>query len=97
MQKVLIYVFALGVVSYLGWQVYILQSERMELREEFVEVDQEFNRLQEDNVNLQEELDYLSDPYNLEKELRSRFNYKLPNEELIIIVPEEEDATSTSE
>lgn len=43
--------------------------------------------LKTDSENLKSDLDYLKIPENLEKELRSRFNYKNPGEKLIIIVP----------
>ena len=46
-------------------------------------------KLQE--ADLQEEMKYLGNPANLEKELRAQFNYKKPGETMIIIVP-----TSTS-
>ena len=96
MQRILIYTFSLVLIGYLGYQAYILQSERMELASEYVEIDQQFSELEEDNVSLKSEIEYLSDPYNLEKELRARFNYKLPYESLIIVVPgEEKEATST--
>jgi len=96
-KRILIYGFSLALISYLGYQVYSLQGERMELEEEYTQIEGEFNKLNEDNAKLKGELEYLAEPYNLEKELRSRFNYKLPNENLIIVVPEEDDATSTSE
>jgi cell division protein FtsB len=95
MQRVLIYIFSLAFVGYLGYQAFILQSERMELKGEYVEIDQQLRDLEEDNIELKSEIEYLSDPYNLEKELRSRLNYKLPYESLIIVVPKKEDTTST--
>jgi cell division protein FtsB len=48
---------------------------------------------QAQEASLQEETQYLSNPANLEKELRARFNYKKPGETMVIIVP---DATSTT-
>lgn len=95
MQKFLIYGLTTVVVSYLGYQTYLLQSERFEYKEEFGEIEAQYNALREDNERLQEEIEYFSDPYNLEKELRERFNYKLPFEKLIIVVPEENQATGT--
>ena len=37
--------------------------------------------------NLQEENQYPSNPANLEKELRARYNYKKPGETMVIIIP----------
>ena len=52
------------------------------------------NSLKEDSQNLKSDLEYLEIPDNLEKELRSRFNYKNPGEKLIIVVPAS-NSTST--
>jgi len=49
--------------------------------------------LRADNTRLQGDVEYLSDPHNLEKELRARFNYRSPNEKLIIVVPQEGEET----
>lgn len=97
MQKILIYAVSLAIVLYLGVQVYTLQSERAELRAEYNEVSEEYNELQDDSVRLQSEIEYISESHNLEKELRARFNYKFPYEKLIIVVPDEEEATSTQD
>lgn len=50
--------------------------------------------LADDSRNLKSDLEYLKIPENLEKELRSRFNYKKPGEKLIIIVPSKQATTT---
>ena len=40
-----------------------------------------------DNDKLEEDIEYFKDPRNLEKEARARFNYRAPNEKMIMIVP----------
>jgi len=40
---------------------------------------------------LDEKIEYFSEPRNLEKELRARFNYRLPFEKLIIVIPENDE------
>ncbi len=90
MQKIITYAASLLVITYLGYQVYVLQSERFGIKGEFEEIQTQYNELQTDNKRLQGDIEYLSDPHNLEKELRARFNYRSPNEKLIIVVPEEE-------
>lgn len=47
-----------------------------------------------DSRNLKSDLNYLQIPENLEKELRSRFNYKNPGEKLIIVVPPNQATTT---
>ncbi len=98
MQKQITYILSLLIVGYLGWQAYVLQDERFELKGEFDQLQSQQRALEADNARLQAEIEYLSDPHNLEKELRGRFNYRSPNETLIIVVPDEgEGATSTDE
>ncbi|NCO15467.1 hypothetical protein GW816_00990 [Candidatus Wolfebacteria bacterium] len=43
--------------------------------------------LLKENADLQSDIEYFSHPENLEKELKSRFNYKKPGEKMMIIVP----------
>ena len=97
MQKVVTYAISLIIIVYLGVQTYNIQKQRIELGNEFGEVRAEEQELIQDQERLGEQVEYFSDPHNLEKELRARFNYRLPNEKLIIVVPEKEDATSTDE
>lgn len=57
------------------------------------------NRLQEAETqeqNLSAEVNYLTDPANLEKELRARFNYTKPGETMIVIVASSTATSSTS-
>ncbi|MDE2001492.1 MAG: septum formation initiator family protein [Patescibacteria group bacterium] len=55
---------------------------------------QQLAALQQDSADLKSDLRYLQDPANLEKELKSRTNYKNPGETMVIVVPESA-ATST--
>ena len=91
MQKIVTYAVSLLVMTYLGYQVYILQSEKFAIKGEFKEIQTQYDELRVDNERLGEDIEYLSDPHNLEKELRARFNYRSPNEKLIIVVPKEEE------
>ena len=91
MQKIITYAVSLLVMTYLGYQVYILQSEKLAIKGEFEEIQTQYDELQTDNERLGKDIEYLSDPHNLEKELRARFNYRSPNEKLIIVVPKEEE------
>ncbi len=95
MQKILTYAISFVVITYLGYQVYVLQSERVAIKGEFDEIQGQYSELQSDNERLQGDIEYLLDPHNLEKELRARFNYRSPNEQLIIVVPEEEGDEGT--
>jgi len=77
----------------IGVQVYSFVQQEWSLGSELADVRQNLTKSQAQEGALQEENQYLSNPNNLEKELRARFNYKKPGETMVIIVP---DATSTT-
>jgi cell division protein FtsB len=77
----------------IGVQVYSFVAQEWSLGGELADVQQNLTKAQTQETSLQEETQYLSNPENLEKELRARFNYKKSGETMVIIVP---DATSTT-
>jgi cell division protein FtsB len=77
----------------IGVQVYSFVAQEWSLGSELADVQTNLTKAQTQETSLQEENQYLSNPDNLEKELRARFNYKKPGETMVIIVP---DATSTT-
>ena len=51
-------------------------------------------RIMDENDKLQKKLDSFSNSSTVIKELKSRFNYKLPEERVIIVAPSSEQKTS---
>ena len=81
----------------IGWQVVSFIREEGRLGSQLADVQANLTKAQAQEAGLQEESQYLSNPLNLEKELRARFNYKKPGEQMIIIVPSaSSSATSTT-
>jgi len=76
----------------LGVQVFSFVRQEWSLGSELADVQASLTKAQSEETNLQQENQYLSNPENLEKELRARFNYKKPGETMVIIEP----ANSTS-
>jgi cell division protein FtsL len=68
-------------------QLYFILKERNQLKTNLDDLNSRLYALTEENANLQSEIEYFSYPENLEKELKSKFNYKKPGEEMMIIVP----------
>ncbi|MEX2033156.1 MAG: hypothetical protein WD889_01170 [Candidatus Colwellbacteria bacterium] len=93
MRKLVYIIFGVVLVGLLT-QVYKMGSERWVLSKEMKEVNKELALVEDDNADLKEKIGYYSNPRNLEKELRARFNYRLPNEKLIIVVPKKESSTN---
>lgn len=87
--KRLIYVGFAVLFGAVAYQIYTLDSDRRGLSRETAVVTDELDFVQEDSDELRKQIEYFSNPRNLEKELRARFNYRLPFEKLIIVIPEE--------
>jgi len=95
MRKLVYMIFGVVLIGLLV-QAYKMGSERWGLSREVKEVNKELELVETDNTDLKEKIGYYSNPRNLEKELRARFNYRLPNEKLIIVVPKKESSTEES-
>jgi len=78
---------ALFVLLAIGMQLFGLNARRNEAAAKLSSVAGELRAVEEENIKLQADILYYANPDNLEKELRARFNYKSPGEELIIVVP----------
>lgn len=87
MKKILIYLSFGTVVALLSYELYGLNLESQRAKADFSNLNSEKQALAKDNEVLQADIKYFSDPHNLEKELRARFNVRLPGEKLIIVVP----------
>ena len=82
-------------LAFLLHQAWIFSGRERDAVKEAVAVQSELRKVQADMSVLQSDYEFLQNPANLEKELRARFNYKLPGEKLIIIVPSASSSTST--
>lgn len=75
------------VLIFIGVQVYGFLVQENALNKNLSDVQSRLAAAKSQEANLEEETQYLSNPTNLEKELRADFNYKKPGETMIIIVP----------
>lgn len=79
----------------LGTQVKEFSERKSDARKAFESLSEKFERAKADQEGLETELRYLSNPANIEKELRARFNFRAPGENLIIIVPRNGSSSHT--
>ncbi|TSC96654.1 MAG: Uncharacterized protein Athens071426_9 [Parcubacteria group bacterium Athens0714_26] len=86
MKTILIIIISI-VMIVIGIQLYKLYEQKLSLEKSVSDLSREINSVSEENYQLQADLNYFSNPQNLEKELRGRLNYKKPGEKLMIIVP----------
>ncbi len=77
----------------LGMQIYSFSGRYGRVRQDFLELQAKLDKAKTNNNKFQAELNYYLNPVNLEKELRARFNYKSPDEKLIIIIPKNQSST----
>jgi len=67
------------------YRVYLENRQKMEnLKAQVLDINA-------NNDIIKEDVDFYSDPDNLTKELKARFNYKKPGEKLLIVVPNESE------
>lgn len=87
MVKFLGALFLLGVLVFLGWGIYQLSVQRFALEKRAGELKAQVDALKDSAEKTRAEIDYFSNQENLEKEAKSQFNFRKPDEKLIIIVP----------
>lgn len=83
-------------VIIVGWQAFSFVRQEWSLGSQLADVQANLAKAQTQETDLQQEVQYLSIPANLEKELRARFNYKKPGETMVIIVPAAGSSTASS-
>lgn len=94
--KLISAIILLVIVAFLGVQIYEFSGRAATAQKDFSDIAAKLARAKKDQADFQAELDYYMNPVNLEKELRARFNYKGPGENLIIIVPGSQSSTASS-
>lgn len=82
-------------LSFLIVQIVKFAGRQHEARAIYDAAKAEYDTAAADHENLKEDFRYYSDPENLSKELRARFNYTLPGEKILIFV-QEGDSTDDS-
>ena len=72
----------------ISWvELFSLFKDDNKLKSELSEITKKAQVLSEENQSLKAQIDYYSNPANLEKELKSRYNYRRPDEKMMIVVP----------
>lgn len=77
-------------IGLIGARTWGLVSELQSVSAARTELEAKRGTLEERHRDLETETRYVQHPDNLETELRSRFNYKKPGENVIVVVPPEE-------
>ena len=88
---VIIFLGVLAVV--LGWGLYGLRQERAGIEGEVHDLVDKVEKLKAENIELKSDIEYYQNPENLVKELKSQFNYRAPDEKMLILIPSEPTTT----
>jgi cell division protein FtsB len=87
MTKIIIISILTIILIALAVQIFIISKERNQLRDEFRGLTEKADNLAKENEKIKSEIEYYSNPENLEKEFRSKFNYKKIGEKMMIVAP----------
>ena len=79
--------FLIVFLAFISYQVYKLYRQKKQLQEESAKVTVDLTQVREENKKLQADIEYFGFSENLEKELKSRFNYVRDGERMMIIAP----------
>jgi hypothetical protein len=85
--KGVIIVILIFFLVFLVSQLWYFYGESGAAEVELNKLKAELDQARRDREALTADYEFYLNPKNLEKELRARFNYRLPGEKLIIIVP----------
>ena len=86
--KLPLIIFLILFLAFCAVQVHWLQQRAGALTKEYEGLTAQLVKTERDKLDLQADLEYYTNPANIEKELRARFNYRARDEKLIIIVPQ---------
>ena len=85
--KILVAAILLILLALVGVQIYSFLKQQRDLSQTLADVQNRLAKARQDEASLTATMQYLQNPVNLTKELRSQFNYKKPGETMIVIVP----------
>ena len=81
--------FLTVIVAFITVQGYRLFVQQAQYAQEAELLQQQAERISAENAALMNDVEFYQNPTNAAKELQSKINYKKPDEQLIILVPEE--------
>jgi cell division protein FtsB len=87
MAKYLISAFLLVLLVVATFQFLKLNEQRKELSQQIENEQEKLTTLKQENGRVLSEIEYFQNKENLEKEFKSRFNYRKPEEKMYILVP----------
>lgn len=91
--NLVIIILAFGLIVFLGVKIYQFSALTKASELESANLSKQIQKAEDEANKIKSDLDYLSMPENKEKEIRSRSNYRAPEEHSLVLVG---GASSTS-
>ncbi|MCL4405023.1 MAG: septum formation initiator family protein [Patescibacteria group bacterium] len=89
MRRFWVYGVLVAAVALIGFQLYQAYANELALNNQYQKAKAATDALVSSNQDLAQQVQYYSDPHNLEKDVREQTNYRSPNEKLIITTPQQ--------
>lgn len=86
LKKVIIFFLLIAILGIFAG-LFIFYRKNADLNKELLTSQKKIEFLEKENGEIKSQIEYYSHPENLEKELRSKFNYRRPDEKMMIITP----------
>lgn len=83
--RVIVWIASVIILGFLSFQIYRFYASNAVAEAELGKSSSKLGELKKENEQLQADIVYYSEPENLAKELKARFDYKKPGEKLIKI------------
>lgn len=91
------YVIYIAIIAFLGWGVYDVLVEKGNVSADADALHAELSSLESENKQLESDITFYESPDNLVKALKEQFNYRAPDEKLIILVSPSTSTTSSTQ
>ncbi len=89
MGRIILFISLIGISITALWQGFGMKKDYDAENLKYDSLAKEEQALETENSSLLEKKDYLSRPENLIKEAKAKFNYRLPQERVIIVAPKD--------
>ncbi len=84
------------VIAVIGIEIRRFFVEGGSAQQSLMGIEAKLDKAKKESATLEANLKYFTQPENLEKEMRARFNYRSAGEKLLILVPKEPTSTAGS-
>jgi len=89
--KVIILTIIIIFICFIIYEVYIYYNKLQDKKAEYENLKQKLDQVKKTYNEFNSKLNYFGNIHNILKELRKEFNYKLPDEKFLILIPQKDN------